>query len=83
LSEKLPNGATLHTAWAERCDGPGWCNELIWYVWSDSTGEHHIDALQPDEQTTTMRTLFPLSAAASVEMTRAVHTHLTRKKDEP
>lgn len=60
-------------AFAKRESGPGWSNQLVWYVWRDEGGRLHLDALQPNEQTRAMRTLFDVSAAVNDSLVFAVN----------
>lgn len=60
-------------AWAEAPSGPGWKNQLIWVViYNSATGQHRVEALQPDKQTMEMLSLFKVCLAASKELIRAV-----------
>lgn len=69
---------TIITAWAENCSGPGWNNQLVWYIWRDESGKLHQDCLQPEQQTSDMRTLFGVSSAVNHQMTLAVSAALDK-----
>jgi hypothetical protein len=67
-------------AWAERASGPGWSNEVLWYIVRDpTTGQLTQRALQPGQQSDDMRTLFDVSASVSKSLKRAVEDHLHRE----
>lgn len=72
----------VRAAWAENMSGPGWSNQIIWYVWWDGS-RHHVDALQPDEQTPGMRMLFDASAAINKNLVAEVEKVLFVLKDRP
>jgi hypothetical protein len=65
-------------AWAQNASGPGWSNQLIWYVWWDGA-RHHVDALQPEEQSPELMLLFSTSAALNVELVGEVEKVLREK----
>lgn len=58
------NGAEyILTAYAKPTCGPGWANAAIWVVVHDpATGKMRDIALQPDEQTREMRTIYSMCA---------------------
>lgn len=60
------------TAWAEHCTGPGWTNDLIWYLLRDETGDLSIRAIQPATQTTRMLMLRGVSEVVSRQLTAEV-----------
>ena len=59
-------------AWAETCKGPGWANTPIWLIVRDKDGRLRQEAIQPENQTAEMLTLFDVSGAAASAMTDAV-----------
>ena len=59
------------TAFAESCSGPGWANSPVWVVLKDGDGKLSLDAIQPENQTDTMHTLYMVSQAAHLAMTKA------------
>lgn len=61
------------TAYAEACAGPGWANTLVWVVIRDGDGRLRHEALQPDEQNGTMKTLFGISEQVHQQMTAAAN----------
>ena len=67
-------------AWAERCNGPGWNNRVVWYLWRDANMQHHVDCLQPAEQTKEMgEPLFEMSILVHKALTSAVGRKLRGK----
>jgi hypothetical protein len=57
------------TAWAEKVKGPGWSNSVILVLLrSKGDCELQIISLQPDEQTSQMRTLISTSDAITKEL---------------
>lgn len=68
------------TAYAEPAAGPGWANAPLWLIIRDARdGSLRRECLQPDEQTSEMRTLYPVCAAAHLSMLAAVE----RKRKMP
>ena len=66
----LSEHETIRASWAESCSGPGWSNRLIWVlIYEVTTGRHRVEALQPEEQSREIRTLFLPAAALSEELT--------------
>jgi len=59
-------------AWAERCSGPGWSNQVVWYLTRDSTGNLKIHDIQPEAMSDVMLHLFNTSAAVHQSMVHAV-----------
>lgn len=59
-------------AWAERCSGPGWSNQVVWYLTRDSTGNLKIHDIQPGDMSDAMLHLFNTSAALHQSMVHAV-----------
>lgn len=59
-------------AYAENASGPGWANSLIWVIERDGNGRLHQRAIQPEEQTPEMETLFQVCAASHRALTKAV-----------
>lgn len=68
--------ARVVTAWAESANGPGWANQPIWYLVEDDLGKRTVECLQPQEQTSEMRTLYAFSQVAHLAMTKAVRRFL-------
>ena len=69
----------LVSAWAERCSGPGWANYVIWTLWQLPSGLLSMSAIQPQEQTDEMRTLFNVAAACADQMKLIVASALSGK----
>lgn len=65
-------GHSVIAAWAERCAGPGWSNQLVNVITMDQWGGLHRHYLQPAEQTLDMLLLFDVSATAAEVMRKAV-----------
>lgn len=59
-------------AYAEHSSGPGWANSLVWVIERDGNGRLHQRAIQPEEQSQEMATLFQVCAASHVALTKAV-----------
>lgn len=69
--------------WAESPSGPGWSNQLIWVcIRSSWDGSHRVDALQPEEQTREMLTLFPVANAASSQLMAWVKVEADRLRSK-
>ena len=60
------------SAWAERCSGPGWSNQVVWYLTRDSTGNLKIHDIQPGDMSDAMLHLFNTSAALHQRWVHAV-----------
>jgi hypothetical protein len=60
----------LHTAWAEYASGPGWSNTIYWAVVSQGDGPLEKIAIQPDEQSNELKTLFQISEATHQSVVR-------------
>jgi hypothetical protein len=60
---------TLVVAWAETVRGSGYGNRIIWRLWRHDNGRMEVDALQPEEQTEQIRTLFKVASAVTEELT--------------
>lgn len=58
-------------AWAEKCSGPGWANEVVWVLRQEDGGRLYLDAIQPPQQSVLMRSLFAVSAIVAEDMRRA------------
>ena len=71
-----PTADNLIAAYAESACGPGWANAPVWVLWRELGGRYRLDALQPDEQSGAVRSLYTVSAAAHGAMTRAVRALL-------
>lgn len=65
-------GGHVVVAWAEHCSGPGWNNQVVWYLWRDCGGRLTIECIQPGEQSASMWALFDVCAQASLSLTKAV-----------
>lgn len=65
-------GEPLVTAYAEAAAGAGWRNPVVWVITRARTGELVEHAIQPDEQTDTLRWLFPVSKSITTRMVAAV-----------
>lgn len=65
-------------AWAERTEGPGWANTPIWYLTQSAAGLA-LHCIQPEQQTDEMRTLYCISNAAHLSMTRAVQRWMEKR----
>ena len=68
----LNDGDRIVTAWAEHATGPGWSNQLVWVLVRERTGGLREEAIQPEDQTTEMQTLFWVCEAATKALTAAV-----------
>lgn len=61
------------TAYAERHQGPGWTNELIWVVVRNTLdGTMREECIQPDERTPAMHWLFDVAASAHTSLMEAL-----------
>jgi hypothetical protein len=69
-------------AWAERCEGPGWSNSIVWYIAQLPSGKLVQRSLQPEEQTTSMHCLFDVSNVTTVTMTDMVRKLVGSGKGE-
>ena len=68
-------------AWAERAAGPGWANSLIWVcVRSSLDGRIRVEAMQPEEQTREIATLFGVACAVSDELIAQVRSAVRRER---
>lgn len=76
LRERFRNWKHVMVAYAETSSGPGWANQLVRVIGIDIDGRLVQDALQPDEQSQEMLTLFSCSLAASAAMTGVARWHL-------
>jgi len=72
LNWRLEDGEHLVAAWGEKPSGPGWSNSLVCCLIKGADGKLREECLQKDEQTAQMLDLFPYSALAAADMTRAV-----------
>jgi len=77
--QKLQQDERIVSAYAESCAGPGWANSPVWVIVQNTSGKLRQECLQPEEQTTEMHTLYHISSAAHVSMTKAV-MKLVKKK---
>ncbi len=77
---RLNEGDVVVTAWAESCAGPGWANSPVRVVVARANGNLDEVWIQPDEQTATMRTLFPVSEYATRALTAEARKVLTPAK---
>ena len=67
---------------AERCGGPGWSNHLYWvYTRDGATGKLGCHAIQPDEMTPALATLFSVHVASCAAVMSEVNTLVKRKKE--
>lgn len=66
------------TAWAEGAAGPGWANQPLWYL-VDDYGKLRVECLQPDEQSSEIKTLYAMSEVTHLAMTAAVRRALRAK----
>ena len=64
----------------EYCFGPGWANPLVWVYIVDSIQRLRIEAIQPEDQTPKMRTLFGVGAAACGALVGAVPTRQIKEE---
>ena len=64
----------------EYCVGPGWANPLVWVYIVDSSQQLRIEAIQSEDQTPKMRTLFSVGAAACGALVGAVPTRQIKEK---
>ena len=76
----IEDGETVLVAWAQSHAGPGWANYLVHFIVRGNDGKLREDALQPDEQTPEMATLFSVSKAAANSMTGVVEARLRARK---
>lgn len=60
------------TAWAETCTGPGWHSRIVWILVMVGPGVYRVHAIQPEDQTPGMHTLFDISETVSRAMTAVV-----------
>jgi hypothetical protein len=65
-------------AYAEIASGPGWSNTLVWCVVRDGDKKVRLEALQPEEQSAEVRTLFDISAVVHGKMLLAVLSMVRR-----
>ena len=70
----------LIAAWAEYVAGPGWSNNLVWYVYRNHNGKIEVDCLQPEDQSPEIVRLFPISAIVSSTFFGAVDDVVNKKK---
>lgn len=66
-------------AWAEHASGPGWRNEIIWYIIQEAGGKLVQKCLQPHEQTALMVAVADSSAAVTRTMTDLVRRKLNEQ----
>jgi len=59
-------------AWAEKCSGPGWANEIVWVLRREDGGRLYLNAIQPQDHSATMRALLAVSATVAEDMRTAV-----------
>ena len=69
---KMKDGESLVTAWPEPCTGPGWSNSPLYYIIREPAGKMRTECLQPKEQSTEIRLLYGIAAAAHGSLMRAV-----------
>jgi len=77
---KLQQGERIISAYAESCAGPGWANSPVWVIVLNTSGKLRQECVQPEEQTTEMHTLYHISSAAHVSMTKAVRELVKRNR---
>lgn len=71
-------------AWAEAPSGPGWSNRLIWVcIRSALDGSHRVDAMQPEEHTPEIMTLFRVACAVSGDLLAWVRNAADEQKRKP
>ena len=70
------------SAWAEKCSGPGWSNQVVWYLTRDSAGNLKIHDIQPGDMSDAMLHLFNTSAVVHGDMLCAVRSWHWRKLDK-
>lgn len=68
-------------AWAEKCKGPGWSNDLVWLLVQGTDGRLRQESLQPHEQSDEIRLLLEFSDLISKKLTSLVREHVKEKKD--
>lgn len=76
---KLSKDDIVVTAWAEEARGRGYV-PLVWVLVRDGNGKLRIEAVQRDDQTPEMLTLFNISADVSIKMAHAASGALGRIK---
>lgn len=74
MKKKITISGRIVCAYADAPNGPGWSNQLIWVISRRDDGSLIETALQPDEQTPEMVTLFRICQAAHDALCRAVET---------
>lgn len=77
----LKNDEYIVTAYAEAASGPGWGNTPVWVVvCRKGTQDYRIECLQPDEQTSVMRSVYQVSDGMHHLMVKEARSVMTRKK---
>ena len=62
---KLNRHESIVAVIPEYVSGPGWSNRPLWvHIVNHANNNYRCECLQPDEQTTEQRILFPVLAAA-------------------
>lgn len=69
---KLQKGERIITAFAESANGPGWSNSPVFVIVQAINGELRTECIQPEDQTRSMISLYPVSQAAHLSMVNAV-----------
>jgi hypothetical protein len=67
-------------AWADPACGPGWSNRPIYVLVQDENTQVRLEALQPNEQTEELLTLYNISAEVHEAMAGAVRRAVTPKR---
>lgn len=57
---------------AQPANGPGWSNTPLWVFIQNGVGEIRRECLQPEEQPTGIRDLYPIAALVHAQMLRAM-----------
>lgn len=69
---ELADGERIIAVVPETCSGPGWINSVVWVHIADKAGKLRTEAIQPNEQTPQLRTLFKVGEAMCWTLLHAV-----------
>ena len=58
----LKSTDSIVTVYAVMASGPGWANTPLFVIYRDGNGLLHEDAIQPEDQTKEIRTIFEIAA---------------------
>jgi len=79
MIESIAEGETIITAFAESASGPGWANSPVWVIVRGIDFRIRMECIQPDDQSSEMRTLYGVSQAAHLYMTGTARRLLGEK----